>query len=259
MPQRKDLPPEVAAIALPADEDDKPPIVILNANEDDLKATFRDIRLGVLIPALLLWLANRIREWLREHQATIGAAASALSATGLAIGLHFTLNGDTAPTAHPTPTVITIYSTRPGTSPSADAVTPTAYSATRRPDPTTRPSADPPARQVQPAVEPVDREPAPPSRRATPTREPPRPISSPKASSKAATSPRPTPQPDSPRAADEPRPSERPAPTRPATQPPPRTSDPPPTAQDPPATTEGRDCVVRVDVDPLLDVCVHAG
>lgn len=256
LPQRKDLPPEVAAIALPPDEDadaDEDATVILNANEADLGATYREIRPGVLIPVLLAWMVERPTRWIRDHQAVAASIASSVSAAALATGLQMSLNGNDTPVALPPATVTVSAVPPPPATPTIISPTPSRPTRTKAPPSRTAPpvatyTPSSPREDVTRAPAPI-RTSAPPTRRptvkrstpsntaSTPTREPSRPTEDAEgidlAQPSTASETTPT------QSADD---SDRPI----ATQPP----------QELLPSVVGRGCAIRVDLDPLLDLCV---
>lgn len=241
IPMRMDLPPELAAIALPA-EDDEPPLVVLNASETKPGLAYREIRPGVFIPVLLGWAAEKPVEWVREHQHVATAVASSLSAAVIATAVNVALDGDDTPTAQPPATIVTA---QVPPTPTATTVPPTT------PEPTTTPTSsstrtppsvvnEPPTREEQPTAESTPN--APPERaRSTPTPTP----------APTAQPPTPEPQETSQAAQDVPVPTPQ-ATDEPEEQPPAIS----PAPQEPPSATPEQDCAIRVDLDPILNVCV---
>lgn len=236
IPLRKDLPPEIAAIALPP-EGGAPATVILNSSEADPGATYREFRLGVLIPALLGWIGERIAWLVRDHQIVTTAAASSLSAAALATSVQLTLDSKEIPLAQPP--AITIVTIPP---PTISQLTPTAGRSMSRPKPT-------PTRTSVPAVE------EPPPARPKPTREP-QPERTPGLTTHhsrqptvgATASAEPITPPAQQQSAQPPDSLELPIPTLDLPD------DVPVTVELP--TAAPKDCAVGADLDPAPDLCV---
>lgn len=253
IPKREELPPEIAAMGIPVEDEDEIE-VILNASEANLGATYRDFRPGVLIPALVGWATERPLQALRHHQLASAVTATAIASTVIVSGIHSVLNGDDTPITQPAP------------APSVVIVTPPTSSATRQPSTPTPTRTEPPRESRPPVQQPTERPPTSyrqsPDPRPSPSTSRPRP--GPESPNTEA--PRPTrtrERPTEPPAAtsvdverDPPDTEDIPSPTDAPPQPGPEaTSEPPPPAPDTP-TQAARDCVIRVDVDPLLDVCL---
>lgn len=245
IPVRLDLPLEIAAVALPQDEE-QPPIVVLNANEADQRAVFTLFRLNTLIGAGIAWIGSKASHWARSHQiaaATITATATSVAA---ATGVGLALDGDRMPSALPQQT-ITIVSTQPAVI--AATPTPTGSLATGKPTPKASPSEDP---TIEPVV--LTERPAPTGSHkptAQPTSKPTAKRTS-KPTTQPTTKPSATSEPTGPPTEDPP-PTRTPAAPSPTSEPSPAT---PPATEDPDSTPQATRCTIRVDLDPILDVCV---
>lgn len=242
IPSRGNLPPEIAAIALPQEEG-QPPLVILNAADKDPRATFSLFRPDLYLLALLGWLAERLIRLGREHIATTAITTVAAGSIGI-VGASVVLDGDSRPEARPAPAVVTIVTTAPRATftvtPEREVVTLTPPRKTSTPAPIL------PARLLTtPTTRPTERgEPSPkptkkPTRAATPT-------------------PRKTPSPAPQETADSaiPPPSTMSTPSGPEPTSPPPVADATEPAPAEPSTAARQDCGIRVDVDPLLEVCL---
>lgn len=256
IPEREELPPELAAMAIPADDEDEQPTIILNANEESLRSTYRDFKPGALIGIAVAWLGKTIR----DHQVATAVTVTAVASAAITTGMHGALQQEDARLATPIPSMITVAppsataTSKPQATHSPTRTSPTAPAPaterTRQPpgnsgaEPTrAKPSNDQTIiemepQQTQPATSRPRRTPAP-----TPT---------------SAQSEKPTPQTTATG-----RPTLRPRvdrllPSLPSKVPalpsklPELPSNPPPG----PPPSAGRDCVIRVDLDPIADVCV---
>ena len=256
MPKREDMPPEIAAMGIPAEGDDEEVEVILNSNED-AGAAYRDFRPHVLIPLLLGWAGERALRILRDHQIAAAVTATALATTAVVTGMHTVLDGNGTTIAQPPPAPTMVVT-----------VTPPSASATRRqessPAPTKPakpdPTSPPPARLTEPpsALEERRRPSNQPARTPppSPTRKALRPT--PKPTVTATASPEASAVQDVLGTSAPPDIEDTPPGASPSIAEPDDTPDAPdvpgPSADEP--TQAARDCAVRVDLDPLLDVCV---
>lgn len=245
LPERKDLPPEIAALAVEAEDPDEPATVVLNANEENLGTVYKEIRPGVLIPVLLGWAAEWTREAVHEHPAITVAVTSTVSIAALAAAVQLAPDGDDRPPPQPQSSIVSVLPTSP-----SHRTTP----------PTPSPASPAPASPSMWT----------PSLARTPSSGPERDKGSGGAPSARSTT-RPTPQPTSAEpTSTEPTPSVSTPPPHQAPTPPPSDDAPAPeagAAADPPTSTPSqtqapapsttaRDCAVRVDLPPLLNVCV---
>lgn len=235
IPIRMDLPEEIAAVAISDDETDEPPTVILNTKERSAPV-WADLRSGGAIIGVLGLLVGVAIRWLRDHTATLVTvgATSVVTATAT-VGVVALENNSRSPTRHTQPTV-TVVTPRAGQSrtaspqPAATVTRNVPAGRTRPPDVILRPTTSRPTATSTLTS----------TGQPTRTRDIPRPTLT-----AASPPPGPTKQPP---AANESEP--RPTTTRPAT------SAPTTAPSTGPAASTARDCVVRVDVDPLLDLCV---
>ncbi|MEU7831295.1 hypothetical protein [Nonomuraea sp. NPDC049129] len=236
------MPPEIAVLALPRKEGEAP-TVILNTAEKNQRAAYSVFRIDALVAAAFGWLAERLAHWARDHQGAATTITAAVTSAAVVTGANIALDGDRLPAALPQQTV-TIMATRvePVVAP-----TPRPVRTTVTAEPSSKPAslADPTqppiihTSQTEPSVKPTTKPTA--RRTAKPTPKPsakqPTAVSEPTMQAQEVSATR-TP------AAPAPSP-ERPA----ATQ--------PPAAEEGPATTAAAArCAVRVDLDPLLDLCV---
>ncbi|MFG1683591.1 hypothetical protein ACGFNP_25705 [Nonomuraea sp. NPDC049269] len=248
IPSHGNLPPEIAAIALPQGEG-RPPLVILNAADKNPRATFSLFRPDLYVWAALGWLAERVIQWGREHQIA-GAAISAVAAGSVGVvGANAVLDGFGTPAARPAPATVTIVAT--ATLPQATfTVTPERELVTVAPALKTSSPPVLPARPRKTQASESPTELGQPSPTSKPTREP---AEEPTTRTRTRR-PEPT---SSPTAQDE-LPSTAAAP--PSTTSPPRTQEsaqPSANAEQAaePATPQ-RECRIEVGVDPVLDICV---
>lgn len=249
MPEREDLPPEIAAMGIPVEDDEEQLIVVLNASEDPA-ATYHDFRPGVLIPALLGWTAEKSGGWVRNHQLPAAITTTAISAALIVTGIHAILDDNGKPLAQPTPQTSTVTVAPPSTAATRRAETPPPATARDEPSPTT---AAPPARLPDPPGE--TREENPPDPRRTPSRSAPPATSGLRTSRPAEHASTPSEQVTAETTRDVPDQASR---TSTPPEPPPATSAPEATSQ-PPApepSAVDQDCAIQIDLDPLLDVCV---
>lgn len=242
IPSRGNLPPEIAAIALPQGEG-RPPLVILNAADKDPRATFSLFRPDLYLLAFLAWLAERVIRLGREQIATTAISTVAAGSIGI-VGASVVLDGDSRPDARSAPATVTIVATAPR---ATFTVTPERGVVTLAPPRKTSTSAPvlPAMLITTPTARPTGRgEPSPkptkkPTREATPT-------------------PRKTPSPAPQETPD----SAIPSPSTTSTPSDPEPTSPPPVANAPepapaePSTAARQDCAIRVDADPLLEVCL---
>lgn len=232
IPVRMDLPPEIAALALPQAEGDAP-IVILNASEKSPRTVYSLLR-DAFVGAAIAWIAGRsVVRWLRNHH----LVASTLTATATSVAVvtgATVLHDDQPPAALPQHTITIVASQSPVTISAIPALatittkfTPEAIS-TEQPEPTPTPTrtrtSSPTAHGTsKPTIRPT-------ARRSSP-----------------ASELTPPPDEDIPAASTPVRPS--PSPEQPPTTP-------PPAAEEPASTNAAARCAVRIDLDPLLDLCV---
>lgn len=243
IPLRLDMPPEIAVLALPQKEG-QAPTVILNTAEKNQRAAYSLFRVDALVAAALAWLAERLANWARDHQVAAATLTAAATSAAVATGANIALDGDRPPTALPQH-AISIMATRvePVVAPTPAPVRTTV---TAKPSPKPADSADPTqppnvrTSQAEPSVKPTTK----PAVRRTP-KPTPKPSAKPTASSEA-TAPM----------AQEVLATRAPAAPSPSPEQPAAT--PPPAAEDVPAltTAAARDCTVRVDLDPLPELCV---
>lgn len=238
IPEREDLPAEIAAIGIPSEDDEEEITIVLNANDDDLATTYREFHPGIIIPVLLAWMLERPVRMVADHQIGTAVTATALASSVVVTGAQPLPQAPEMPMMLPNPTSYIV------------PVPPPSASVTRRRD------TQPPTRDVSP---PTTERPArlPDEPRGRPEEERTKP---PKSSTPQPTQPQPSKtvdrvineSPDDPERPAEtaaPSPERDPSTGRPATDPP------APPAQDAPAPAE-KDCLVQVDVDPILDVGV---
>lgn len=244
LPERKDLPPEIAALAVDAEDPDEPATVILNANEGDLGAAYREIRPGILIPGLLGWAGEWTREMVREYPITV-AVTSSVSAAALVAIVQLALDNDNPPPVKPQPSIVSVLPTSPTSRTATPTASPRLSASTSPSAPTTSPSWTPhqsPEKDEGSGGAPSARSTRRPSQKPSSTDPTP---SEPTPSTSTA----PSPQAPAPQPSDDNQSPNAGAAEAPATPPPPQTQ-----APDPSKTA--RTCAVRVDLDPLLNVCV---
>jgi hypothetical protein len=238
IPLRLDMPPEIAVLALPCKEGEAP-TVILNTAEQDQRATYSVFRIGAPLAAAFAWMAEQLANWARDHQVAAATITAAATSAALATGANIALDDGRAPAALPQQT-ITIMATRvePVAAPTPAPVRTTV---TAKPSPKPVGLADPTqppiirTSQAEPSVKPTTK----PAVRRTPKPS----AKQPTAFSEPTTLAQEVPATRTPAAP-------APSPERPA-------ATPPPAAEEAPApTTAARGCAVRVDLDPLLDLCV---
>ncbi|MFG1963185.1 hypothetical protein [Nonomuraea sp. NPDC049028] len=237
------MPPEIAVLALPRKESEAP-TVILNTAEKNQRAAYSVFRIDAVAAAAVAWIAERLARWARDHPAAAATFTAAATSAAVATGANIALDDGRAPAALPQQT-ITIVATRmePVV---ATTRTPARTTVTTTPSPkavtATDPTQPPVLRtaEAEPSVEPTTK----PTVRST-TKLTRKSSAKPTASSEATT---PTAQ-EVPAIRTPPAPS--PSPGQPA-------ATPPPAAEEEPASTTAaaRGCAVRVDLDPLLDLCV---
>lgn len=243
IPLRAELPLEIAALALPQ-EDDEAPRVVLNAAEP-ARETFSLFRPDVYIPALWGSAIYPVARWARDHQVAATAITTVAVSSAVLGGLNTALDGESRTITQQPPTVtITVLASESATG----RPTP---SRTTTPQPSPRPEMSPapvlPARTGPPSATPASHPTATKSRKPAPTGTPTRDM---------GTSPDPTPPKSPAPSPTGPPPVEDPplADDSPGATTPPPAAEPPPEAADP--TVAARDCVIRVDLDPLLNACV---
>lgn len=237
IPIRMDLPEEIAAVAISSDDTDEPPTVILNTKERSAPV-WADLRSGGAIIGVLGLLVGVAIRWLRDHTATLVTVGATGMVTATAtVGVVALENNDRPPSRHTQPTV-TVATPRAGPArtasprPAATASRNVPAGRTRPPDVIPRPTTSRPTATS--------------TRTSTITARPTRSRDIPRSAlTTASPPPGPTKQPPAANASEP-----RPTTTRPAT------SAPTTAPSTGPAATTARDCVVRVDVDPLLDLCV---
>ena len=242
IPLRLDMPPEIAVLALPQKEG-QPPTVILNTAEQNQRATYSLFRIGAFVAAALTWIAERLASWARDHQVAAATITAAATSAAVATGANIALDGDRPPTALPQQ-AITIVATRVepvvATTPKPVRTTVTAKPSPK-PHNLANPTQPPIIRtsQAEPSVKPT----AKPTARRTPKPTPKPSVKQSTAFSEPTTLAQEVPATRTPAAPT-------PSPERPA-------ATPPPAAEEEPApTTAAARCAVRVDLDPLLDLCV---
>ncbi|HEY9373160.1 hypothetical protein [Streptomyces sp.] len=243
IPLRLDMPPEIAVLALPRKEGEAP-TVILNTAEQNQRATYSLFRIDALVAAALAWMAERLAHWARDHQMAAATITAAATSAAVATGANIALDGDRPPAALPQQ-AITIVTTRvePVLAPTPRPIRTTV---TAKPSPRPEGLADPTqppiirTSQAEPSVKPTSK----PTVRRTP-----KPTPKPSARQSTAFS-EPTTLAQEVSATRTPA-APAPSPERPA-------ATPPPAAEEEPASTTAaaRGCAVRVDLDPLLDLCV---
>lgn len=244
LPLRLDMPPEIAAIALPA-ADGSPPTVVLNAAELDQRATFSLFKLDVYVAALFGWLASQAGRIGRQHQAATAVIATVAVGSVAVVGVNTALVGHKPTMALPAPTVTVVATQAPATltlPPIQQTVTATAAA------PRTRRSSAPPVHALlSPTSAPARKDPA--------TRPAATPVREPEPTSKASKAP--SPRPAATQAQDAasqdmvPAPSSSRTGTRPSEV---VELTPTPSTENPPTN---QDCIIEVGVDPLLDVCIR--
>lgn len=270
--RRQQLEPEIAAMSVEIDEDDDKPTLVVNIEDPTAKKAIRRV---------IVWIGGvgGVLEWWRQSVqrqivvAMVGTAAVTTTATAVidSVSAESPVQPPAAMRIVHVQPPVTITVTPPTAKP-----TPKPSKRVRKPTPsasrpvadrpaTSRPIALPerstwqPARDAQPTRE-RTRVPEP-TRKAEPTRKP---------ATKSARSPSPTvkattsePEPstaalvqDGPMAGDNSPPTRRPEPEaqqQPQPEPTQESAPPPPDLGSP---STSRDCAVRVDLDPLLDLCV---
>lgn len=171
IPVRKDLPPEIAAFALP--RDDAPPLVVISTSESKPGRTLALFR-NVFVGATSAFLGVRGMQWFRDHQITAALASAAVSVTA-AITVTGTLDREGSPPVESrTVTTTAAIMTR---SPAAVARRPTqkppATETTRPPQRTRPPVAGTPQQEVPPPDRPASTPPViPEAEKPTPVRSP---------------------------------------------------------------------------------------
>lgn len=241
IPVRLNLPSEIAALALPHREGEAP-IVVLNANEENQRATFTLFRLEAFVAAAIAWVGARVARWARNHQIATSAITATATSVAIVTGSGVAVDGERLDPAALPPQTITIMSAQP-------PVTVTATPARTRATRTAKPSSKA-VSTAGPTLQPIVL-----TERQEPTVKP---TSKPTARNTAKPTTGPTVK--QPSASKEP--TAPPTQEVPATQAPPEPSpspEPPPNtppAQEPDSTTAQARCAVRVDLDPILDLCV---
>lgn len=267
--RRKKLEPEVAAVSFQTA--DETPVIVINVDERRTAALaalkkLRPYVLIPLIPALITAAAERLIRVMREHSKTamvVGATATAASAIAIS---PISIKWDIDDQLSKPPAAIRVV-TQPAVTHTITVPPAPTRSTPRR---TVAPEQPTPPVETGQMLSPPAATSAPPSPATRPSRPPTassRPSSRPSARATSRPTTRPTSRPSTaPRVEEEPDP--RPSSTQTSrNQPEPETSPrqaPQPTQEPtsapstaPPETTTGSgNCAIRVDLDPLLDLCV---
>lgn len=241
IPVRMDLPREIAAFALPRREGEAR-IVILNANEENPRDTFVLFKLNAFAAAAIAWITTRASQWAQSHPTATATITATATSAAVLTGMNVSLDGERTPAALPQQT-ITIISTQPRAivtarptparttitvKPSseapvrASATPPPAVALTKRPEPTAKRTSKPTASNTaKPTTQPTTKQPSPSGEPTAPAQDVP--------PTRTLAAPDPSPE------------------SAPST---------PPTGEESATTAAAARCVVNVDLDPLLDLCV---